>query len=108
MVGTALRQVNLETGALMLGCVTGKLEKGNVYSGGSSDVFCQMTGAHVCLALSGWGVAMVLVLIRATSLTLQPKEIMYIGDHIFGDVCVRSVLRTGGISRLTIVFCTRF
>lgn len=53
MAGTALRQVNLETGALMLGCVTGKLEKGNVYSGGSSDVFCQMTGAHVWWCCKG-------------------------------------------------------
>jgi hypothetical protein len=49
--GTALRQVNLDTGALMLGSVTGTFEKGCVYAGGSSDQFCQMTGAHVCMSL---------------------------------------------------------
>eukprot|EP00124_Ichthyophonus_hoferi_P000869 Ihof_evm10s37 gene=Ihof_evmTU10s37 len=59
--GTSLREVNEDTGSLLLGTVTGQLEPGKVYSGGSSDIFCQLTGA-------------------------QPQRTLYIGDHIFGDI----------------------
>lgn len=59
--GTMLREVNEETGSLRIGTFTGNLQKGKVYSGGSSSIFCSLTGA-------------------------QGKEILYVGDHIFGDI----------------------
>ncbi|XP_031562087.1 cytosolic purine 5'-nucleotidase-like isoform X2 [Actinia tenebrosa] len=59
--GTALRQVDAETGTLSIGRYSGALKQGHIYSGGSSDVFCQLVGA-------------------------QGKDVLYIGDHIFGDI----------------------
>eukprot|EP00123_Amoebidium_parasiticum_P013758 comp22137_c1_seq1/m.32392 comp22137_c1_seq1/g.32392 ORF comp22137_c1_seq1/g.32392 comp22137_c1_seq1/m.32392 type:complete len:560 (-) comp22137_c1_seq1:271-1950(-) len=59
--GSSLREVNQTTGALMLGAVTGGLQMGRIYSGGSSDTFCHLTGA-------------------------TPESILYVGDHIFGDI----------------------
>ncbi|KAK3704759.1 hypothetical protein QZH41_009756 [Actinostola sp. cb2023] len=59
--GTALRQVDVESGTLSIGRYAGALKQGHIYSGGSSDVFCQLVGA-------------------------QGKDVLYIGDHIFGDI----------------------
>ncbi|CAH3122960.1 unnamed protein product [Pocillopora meandrina] len=59
--GTALRRVDTETGALSIGRYSGELKEGQVFSGGSSDVFCNLLGA-------------------------EGKDILYIGDHIFGDI----------------------
>ncbi|XP_021939529.1 cytosolic purine 5'-nucleotidase isoform X2 [Zootermopsis nevadensis] len=59
--GTILRQVNTSTGALKIGTHMGPLQKGQVYSGGSCDVFTQLIGA-------------------------KGKDVLYIGDHIFGDI----------------------
>ncbi|XP_065882915.1 cytosolic purine 5'-nucleotidase-like isoform X2 [Dysidea avara] len=59
--GTMLKEINEETGSLKIGTFTGNLQKGKVYSGGSSALFCKLTGAH-------------------------GKEILYVGDHIFGDI----------------------
>ncbi|KAF8790224.1 Cytosolic purine 5'-nucleotidase like protein [Argiope bruennichi] len=59
--GTTLRQVNIETGALRIGIHVGPLAPGQVYSGGSSDVFTTLIGA------SG-------------------KDVLYVGDHIYGDI----------------------
>lgn len=59
--GTALRRVDTETGTLSIGRYSGELKEGQVFSGGSSDVFCKLLGA-------------------------EGKDIMYIGDHIFGDI----------------------
>jgi len=67
--GTSLREVNTETGNLHIGHYTGELKKGSVYSGGSSDTLCDLLGA-------------------------KGKEILYIGDHIFGDI-LKSKKRRG-------------
>ncbi|KAJ8317488.1 hypothetical protein KUTeg_005392 [Tegillarca granosa] len=59
--GTILRQVDRETGALKIGSHTGPIQSGHIYSGGSVDVFSEIMGAF-------------------------DKEILYVGDHIFGDI----------------------
>ncbi|KAJ8338780.1 hypothetical protein SKAU_G00355660 [Synaphobranchus kaupii] len=59
--GTVLRQVNATTGKLRIGTYTGGLKHGTVYSGGSSDIVCDLLG-------------------------VKGKEILYVGDHIFGDI----------------------
>eukprot|EP00128_Syssomonas_multiformis_P007772 Colp12_sorted_trinity150504_noHs@7550 len=59
--GTALKEVDEATGSLRIGSVHGGFQKGKIYSGGSSEIFCKLTGA------SG-------------------KDILYIGDHIYGDI----------------------
>jgi len=59
--GTALRQIDEKTGTLRIGHFTGKHERGHVYSGGNSEVFSELLGA-------------------------EGKDILYIGDHIFGDI----------------------
>lgn len=59
--GTALRRVDTETGTLRIGRYSGELKEGQIFSGGSSDVFCNLLGA-------------------------EGKDILYIGDHIFGDI----------------------
>uniref|UniRef100_A0A914W4K1 Cytosolic purine 5'-nucleotidase n=1 Tax=Plectus sambesii TaxID=2011161 RepID=A0A914W4K1_9BILA len=59
--GTVFRQVDTQTGALRIGMHTGPLKQGQVYSGGSCDVFTKMVKA-------------------------RGKDVLYIGDHIFGDV----------------------
>ncbi|XP_034465360.1 5'-nucleotidase, cytosolic IIa isoform X7 [Hippoglossus hippoglossus] len=67
--GTVLRQVDTTTGQLKIGTYTGPLQRGIVYSGGSSDIVCDLLGA-------------------------KGKEIIYIGDHIFGDI-LKSKKRQG-------------
>lgn len=59
--GSILRQVDTETGALSIGHHTGPMKKGQIYSGGSCDVLLKMIGA-------------------------TGKDVLYIGDHIFGDI----------------------
>lgn len=59
--GTILRQVDQETGALKIGTHTGPIKTGQVYSGGSVSVFTELMGAY-------------------------GKDILYVGDHIFGDI----------------------
>eukprot|EP00741_Cyanophora_paradoxa_P008724 tig00001373_g8446.t1 len=59
--GTSLRQVDTSTGRLMLSAVSGPLALGRVYSGGSLDMFRELTGA-------------------------RGHEVLYIGDHIFADI----------------------
>lgn len=59
--GTLLRQVDAKTGNLKLGKHAGPLQHGDVYSGG-----CYMDVTEL--------------------LNCHGKEIMYIGDHIFGDI----------------------
>lgn len=59
--GTVFREVNTETGALKIGIHTGPLKRGQVYAGGSCDAFR--------------------LLVKA-----RGKDVLYIGDHIFGDV----------------------
>ncbi|KAM9726680.1 5'-nucleotidase, cytosolic IIa isoform 1-T3 [Menidia menidia] len=67
--GTVLRQVDTSTGQLKIGTYTGPLQHGIVYSGGSSDIICDLLGA-------------------------KGKDILYIGDHIFGDI-LKSKKRQG-------------
>ncbi|XP_051937080.1 5'-nucleotidase, cytosolic IIa isoform X2 [Hippocampus zosterae] len=67
--GTVLRQVDITTGRLKIGTYTGPLQHGIVYSGGSSDIVCDLLGA-------------------------KGKDIVYIGDHIFGDI-LKSKKRQG-------------
>ncbi|XP_056628695.1 cytosolic purine 5'-nucleotidase isoform X1 [Triplophysa dalaica] len=67
--GTVLRQVDTTTGRLKIGTYTGPLQHGIVYSGGSSDIMCDLLGA-------------------------KGKDIVYIGDHIFGDI-LKSKKRQG-------------
>ncbi|MED6247965.1 Cytosolic purine 5'-nucleotidase, partial [Ataeniobius toweri] len=67
--GTVLRQVDSTTGRLKIGTYTGPLQHGIVYSGGSSDIVCDLLGA-------------------------KGKDIIYIGDHIFGDI-LKSKKRQG-------------
>jgi 5'-nucleotidase len=59
--GTILRQIDKKTGAQKIGIHTGPLQKGHIYSGGSCDVFSDLIGA-------------------------KGKDVLYIGDHIFGDI----------------------
>ncbi|GMR60281.1 hypothetical protein PMAYCL1PPCAC_30476, partial [Pristionchus mayeri] len=59
--GTTFREVNVETGSFKLGIHAGPLRPGVIYSGGSCDAFRQMVKA-------------------------RGKDVLYVGDHIFGDV----------------------
>uniref|UniRef100_A0A8C3T6D3 5'-nucleotidase domain containing 4 n=1 Tax=Chelydra serpentina TaxID=8475 RepID=A0A8C3T6D3_CHESE len=67
--GTVLRQVNTDTGKLWIGTYTRPLQHCAVYSGGSSDMVCDL-------------------------LRVKGKDILYIGDHIFGDI-LKSKRRQG-------------
>ncbi|XP_034457981.1 5'-nucleotidase, cytosolic II, like 1 isoform X1 [Hippoglossus hippoglossus] len=67
--GTVLRQVDTNTGKLRIGTYTGDLQHGTVYSGGSSDIVCDL-------------------------LDVKGKNILYVGDHIFGDI-LKSKKRQG-------------
>ncbi|KAM8829291.1 cytosolic purine 5'-nucleotidase-like isoform 4-T6 [Spinachia spinachia] len=58
-----------DTGKLRMGTYTGDLHAGTVYSGGSSDVICDL-------------------------LDVRGKDILYVGDHIFGDI-LKSKKRQG-------------
>lgn len=67
--GTVLRQVDTDTGKLRIGTYTGDLQHGTVYSGGSSHMICDL-------------------------LNVNGKDILYVGDHIFGDI-LKSKKRQG-------------
>uniref|UniRef100_A0A1Q3FUW5 Putative cytosolic purine 5'-nucleotidase n=1 Tax=Culex tarsalis TaxID=7177 RepID=A0A1Q3FUW5_CULTA len=66
--GTILRQVDTTTGALRVGTHMGPLQKNQVYSGGSCDVFTKLIGA-------------------------KGKDVLYVGDHIFGDILKSKKIR---------------
>ncbi|XP_053678923.1 cytosolic purine 5'-nucleotidase [Anopheles nili] len=66
--GTILRQVDTGTGALKVGTHMGPLQANQVYSGGSCDVFTKLIGA-------------------------KGKDVLYIGDHIFGDILKSKKIR---------------
>lgn len=66
--GTILRQVDTTTGALKVGTHTGGFKAGQVYSGGSCDVFTSLLGA-------------------------KGKDVLYVGDHIFGDILKSKKIR---------------
>jgi len=60
--------VNKTTGQLSIGTHTGNLEEMAVYSGGSSEVLSRLIGA-------------------------KGRDVLYVGDHIFGDVVKSKKLR---------------
>merc|ERR1712223_258355 len=66
--GTVLRQVDVNTGKLKIGRHTGEMREDSVYSGGSCDVLSKLIGA-------------------------KGKDVLYAGDHIFGDVLKSKKLR---------------
>ncbi|VVC33953.1 Hypothetical protein CINCED_3A008224 [Cinara cedri] len=66
--GTILRRVDTKTGALKMGTHIGPLLKGQVYSGGSCDIFTKLIGA-------------------------KGKDVLYVGDHIFGDILKSKKIR---------------
>ncbi|XP_028827141.1 5'-nucleotidase, cytosolic II, like 1 [Denticeps clupeoides] len=74
--GTVLRQVDTHTGKLRIGTYTGDLQHGTVYSGGSSDIVCDL-------------------------LDVRGKQILYVGDHIFGDI-LKSKKRQGWMTFLVV------
>ncbi|KAF5400117.1 Cytosolic purine 5'-nucleotidase [Paragonimus heterotremus] len=59
--GTILRVVAQTTGQRSIGHHMGALETGQIYSGGSCQVFSNLIGA-------------------------RGKDVLYVGDHIFGDI----------------------
>ncbi|XP_041368977.1 cytosolic purine 5'-nucleotidase-like [Gigantopelta aegis] len=59
--GTVLRQVDRKTGSLKIGTHTGPIKSEQIYSGGSVDVFSDLMGSY-------------------------GNEVLYVGDHIFGDI----------------------
>ncbi|GAA6082953.1 5'-nucleotidase, cytosolic II, like 1 isoform X1 [Tachysurus ichikawai] len=61
ILNTAVASTIMNTGKLKIGTYTGHLQHGTVYSGGSSDIICDL-------------------------LDVKGKEILYVGDHIFGDI----------------------
>uniref|UniRef100_A0A8C9H5E0 5'-nucleotidase domain containing 4 n=1 Tax=Piliocolobus tephrosceles TaxID=591936 RepID=A0A8C9H5E0_9PRIM len=67
--GVVLRQVNTDSGKLRVGTYTGSHQHCAVYSGGSSDMVCELLG-------------------------VRGKDILYIGDHVFGDI-LKSKKRQG-------------
>lgn len=72
--GTVFREVNTETGALKIGIPIGPLRSGAVYSGGLilyNKMYFNYLGS--CEAFRR--------LIKA-----KGRDVLYIGDHIFGDV----------------------
>ncbi|CAH8838999.1 unnamed protein product [Trichobilharzia szidati] len=59
--GTILRVVSQETGQPSIGHHMGPLETGQIYSGGSCEVFSSLIGA-------------------------RGKDVLYVGDHVYGDI----------------------
>ncbi|KAL3994760.1 5' nucleotidase family protein [Acanthocheilonema viteae] len=59
--GTVFRQIDTATGTPKIGVHQGLLKKGDVYAGGNADDFRRLFNA-------------------------RDREVLYIGDHIFGDV----------------------
>lgn len=66
--GTIMREVDTKTGALKLGTYSGKMQSGKAYSGGSCDIFSDLIGS-------------------------KGKDVLYVGDHIFGDILKSKKMR---------------
>ncbi|EDW82177.2 uncharacterized protein Dwil_GK25265 [Drosophila willistoni] len=66
--GTVLRQVDTKTGGLKIGTHIGPLQPGQVYSGGSCELFTKFINA-------------------------KGKDVLYVGDHIFGDILKSKKIR---------------
>ena len=74
--GTVFREVNTDTGALKIGMHTGSIQKGNVYSGVLREL-----NVFFNADLSGGSCEVFTRMMRA-----RGKDVLYVGDHIFGDV----------------------
>uniref|UniRef100_A0A914QP94 Uncharacterized protein n=1 Tax=Panagrolaimus davidi TaxID=227884 RepID=A0A914QP94_9BILA len=61
MESSLFRQVDTTTGTLKVGMHAGQLKRGNVYAGGSCDALKRL-------------------------MKFRGKDVLYVGDHIFGDV----------------------
>ena len=83
MHSTHCRQVNKETGRLSIGSHRGTLEDSAVYSGGSSEVLSKLIGAKGRCSISK---------IADPPLSFC-RDVLYVGDHIFGDVLKSKKLR---------------
>ncbi|KAF0991491.1 hypothetical protein HZS_6910, partial [Henneguya salminicola] len=59
--GTSMCQIDIKTGQKCIGIHKGRVTKGDIFCGGNSDILCEF-------------------------LRCQGKDILYIGDHIFGDI----------------------
>ncbi|XP_061066889.1 5'-nucleotidase domain-containing protein 4 [Eubalaena glacialis] len=79
--GTVLRQVKTDTGKLRVGASMGPHQHCAVYSGGSSDAVCGLLG-------------------------VQGKDILHVGDHIFGDI-LKSKKRQGWWTCLVVLELSR-
>ena len=78
--GTVLRQVERGTGRLMIGRHTGEIKEGSVYSGGARrDAFVERKGFDLCVFLGSCDVL-------SKMIGAKGKDVLYFGDHIFGDV----------------------
>ncbi|KAH8367804.1 hypothetical protein KR084_002960 [Drosophila pseudotakahashii] len=66
--GTVLRMVDTKTGCLKIGTHIGPLQPGQVYSGGSCELFTKFINA-------------------------KGKDVLYVGDHIFGDILKSKKIR---------------
>lgn len=59
--GTLLRQLDPQTGAVKIGFEADPNHKGNIYSGGNSEVFTKLISA-------------------------KGRDVLYCGDHVYGDI----------------------
>lgn len=101
--GTVFRQVDTKTSALKIGTHMGPLEQGQVYAGGLFHFFniCFLNGGYYCFPLVmtsrfkfyQWSfLAKTLLYILGSCdafrrlVKARGKDVLYIGDHIFGDV----------------------
>lgn len=66
--GTILRRVDTSTKALTIGHHMGPIKSGEIYSGGSCEVLSRLLGA-------------------------KGSDVLYIGDHIFGDILKSKKIR---------------
>ena len=98
-------QVNKETGRLSIGSHRGTLEDSAVYSGGSSEVLSKLIGAkgRCCIwhslkifktlmySINKWNNRW--YTFSWTVFTCLRRDVLYVGDHIFGDVLKSKKLR---------------
>ena len=59
--GTSMKEIDVQTGVTKFGTHSGPLRDNMVYSGGNCDVFSKLIGS-------------------------RGKDVLYVGDHIFGDI----------------------
>jgi 5'-nucleotidase len=92
-----LRQVDTNTGALRIGSHTGPLKQGQVYSGGRSY---NVDRCMLCYCMISERVQIIESSCAAGSCDVfteligaKGKDVLYIGDHIFGDILKSKKIR---------------